>query len=214
MGGKAFKNLLPHGTFPRMHPTVYNALKAQFLPILQSVYAYAAVSPEAPEKVNYGDLDIVVTGPREGLTHEQLKDALRATCSVPAEGNRTSNFAIPADTFEDVAEARRKVAADGDAMDTTPDADVFFQVDVNVCADHAQWERTVFYSSLGDLGYFLGLFAQTAGLSFNIYGMKVRPSRSPPPSQVHVSENYTLGAHSSRNQSPHTPHKRSMSHPP
>ncbi|PIL22566.1 hypothetical protein GSI_15255 [Ganoderma sinense ZZ0214-1] len=178
MGGKAFKNLLPNATFPRMHPTVYNALKAKFLPILQSLYAYAAVSPEAPGKVNYGDLDIVVTGPREGLTHEQVKDALRATCSVPAEGNRTSNFAIPADAFEDIAEARRKAAAvalntatHGDAMDT--DKDVFFQVDVNVCADHAQWERTVFYSSLGDLGFFLGLFAQTAGLSFNIYGMKL-----------------------------------------
>ncbi|KAI1789588.1 hypothetical protein LXA43DRAFT_892529 [Ganoderma leucocontextum] len=176
MGGNAFKNLLPHATFPRMHPTVYCALKARFLPILQSFYAHATVSPEAPGKVDYGDLDIIVTDPRDGLTHEQIKAALRATCSVPMEGNRTSNFAIPADAFEDVAEAHRKAAAsstehvtDGDATD----AGLFFQVDVNVCADHAQWERTVFYSSLGDLGFFLGLFAQTAGLSFNIFGMKL-----------------------------------------
>ena len=186
MGGNAFKTLLSNATFPRMNPSVYNALKAKCLPILQSLYAHAAVSPEGPGKTSYGDLDIIVTGPREGLTHEQVKDALRATCSVPAEGHRTSNFAVPLGAFEDVAVAHQKAAAAsvnavGDAMDIDAETQTFFQVDVNVCADHAQWERTVFYSSLGDLGFFLGLFAHTAGLSFNIYGMRVRPPFTPSP---------------------------------
>ena len=92
MGGNAFKQLLPQATFPRMHPKVYYTLKAQVLPIVKAFYAYAIVSPEAPEKADFGDLDIVVAGPRDGLTHEEIRTALRALCSIPWEGNRTSNF--------------------------------------------------------------------------------------------------------------------------
>ena len=75
------------------------------------------------------------------------------------------------------ASGATSAGADADAATLTRGdaAGSFFQVDVNVCADKAQLERTVFYSSFGDLGYIFGLFAQTAGLSFNIFGLKVRP---------------------------------------
>ncbi|TBU47768.1 hypothetical protein BD309DRAFT_998116 [Dichomitus squalens] len=192
MGGNAFKRLLPHATFPRMHPAVYNALKAQVLPIVQSFYAHATVSPEAPEKADFGDLDIIVAGPRDGLTHEEVRAALRATCSIPQEGNRTSNFAIPVDAFEAVAQAHKAVAAasepkqDGGARDA--DAQVTFQVDLNVNGDCAQWERTVFCSSYGDLVFFLGVLAQTAGLSFSIYGLRLaEPIRTYPPQTYYLS---------------------------
>ena len=180
MGGNAFKQLLPQATFPRMHPKVYYTLKANVLPIVKAFYAYAIVSPEAPEKADFGDLDIVVAGPRDGLTHEEVRTALRALCSIPWEGNRTSNFAVPVDAFEDVAKEYQRIGPAGEttqlegATDAGPDSQVFFQVDLNMNADRAQWERTVFWSSFGDLGYFLGLFAHTAGLSFSVYGLKVR----------------------------------------
>ncbi|KAI0768978.1 hypothetical protein BD413DRAFT_614023 [Trametes elegans] len=178
MGGNAFAARVPDATFPRMPPPVYDALKAALLPIVQTLYMHVAVPREAPEKADFGDLDFVVSGPREGLTHDEVAGALRAALSVPMEGNRTSNFAIPLDAFPDVARAWREsdlrpLAEEG--------AHVFVQVDVNVCADKAQMDRTVFCHSYGDLSLMLGLLAQTAGLSLGIYGLKlVTPVGSPP----------------------------------
>ncbi|KAH9854649.1 hypothetical protein C2E23DRAFT_893954 [Lenzites betulinus] len=187
MGGNAFKSLA--AAFPRMPPTVYNVLKATLLPPLQPLYSHVLVAPEAPEKADYGDLDIVVSGPRDGLTADDVKAALRATHSVALGGNRISNFAVPVGAFPDVARAWRGASASGQSIGFDPEvtiatddseSDVFIQVDVNVCADEAQFERTVFYTSYGDMGLMLGLIAQTAGLSFGIFGLKLaEPIGSP-----------------------------------
>ncbi len=177
MGGNAFKALVPHGSFPRMPPPVYNTLKAALLPPLKTLYSRVVVAREAPAKADYGDLDFVVSGPCEGLTHAAVKDALRAAHSVPMAGPRISNYAIALDAFEDVALACKNCAKSGEGpaeFASEPEGAVYFQVDVNVCADDTQLERTVFYSSYGDLGLMLGLLVQTAGLSLGIYGLKVR----------------------------------------
>ncbi|RPD62400.1 hypothetical protein L226DRAFT_568817 [Lentinus tigrinus ALCF2SS1-7] len=188
MGGNAFKNLLPDASFPRMSPALYGALKARLIPILQELYTHVAVSPECPGKIDHGDLDFVVSEPREGLTLGEVKSALRATCSVPMEGNRTSNYAIPLDAFEDVALMYASTGDGDEATELTTGDGKFFQVDVNVCEDRAQWERTVFYTSYGDLGFFLGLLAQTAGLSFNIFGLKLaEPIETSPPRTYYLS---------------------------
>ncbi|TFK91124.1 hypothetical protein K466DRAFT_583112 [Polyporus arcularius HHB13444] len=189
MGGNAFRTLLPDATFPRMPPALYYALKSRLIPILQELYTYVAVSPECPGKADYGDLDFVVSEPREGLSLDEVKDALRATCSIPMEGNRTSNYAIPATAFEEVACVCATTGGGDEASELTlGEGKVFFQVDVNVCEDRAQWERTVFYSSYGDLGFFLGLLAQTAGLSFNIFGLKLaEPIETAPPQTYYLS---------------------------
>lgn len=47
------------------------------------------------------------------------------------------------------------------------------QVDVNVCRDRAEWERTVFFHGYGDLGMILGLIAKNAGLALGEKGLKV-----------------------------------------
>ncbi|KAH9933108.1 uncharacterized protein BXZ73DRAFT_46389 [Epithele typhae] len=183
MGGNAFKQLLPSASFPRMAPAVYDALKAHLLPIVQQFYEHAAVPAEAPEKAHHGDLDFVVTQPREGLQHEELKTALRARCSIPLEGNRTSNFALPFSAFKHVLppDAAPELLTDGPASDEGAGEQVF-QVDVNVCENHAQWERTVFNHSYGDLNFILGLLAQTVGTSFNTFGLKLaEPVASLPP---------------------------------
>ena len=166
MGGNAFKQLLPDAPFPRMSPDVYEALKTHLLCIIREFYTHVAVPAEYPGKKDHGDLDVVVSGPRDGLQHQELKTALRARCSIPMEGNRASNFAIPFSAFIPPNKG-------------SSDEEAFLQVDVNVCEDRAQWERAVFYQSYGDLGFFIGLLAQTAGLSFGTYGLKVR-FRPPP----------------------------------
>ncbi|KAI0335938.1 hypothetical protein GY45DRAFT_1292590 [Cubamyces sp. BRFM 1775] len=185
MGGNAFKAVIlaENAAFPRMPPQVYNALKAALQPILQKLYTYAVVPHEAPEKADHGDLDFVVCGPRASqLTRDEVKAALRAAHSVPMEGNRTSNFAIPANAFEDVARACRECADE-----SLRAAVVYFQVDVNVCGDHAQWERTVFCHSYGDLGLILGLLVQTAGLSLSVYGLRLIEPIGTPPQTFYVS---------------------------
>ncbi|EIW59501.1 uncharacterized protein TRAVEDRAFT_71548 [Trametes versicolor FP-101664 SS1] len=191
MGGNAFKAIVPHGHFPRMPPPVYNALKTALIPPLKSVYSRVVVAREAPEKADYGDLDIVVSGPRDGLTHAAVKDALRAAHSVPMPGPRISNFAIAMDAFEDVANACKTCAAAGKGpAEFAGDAEggVFFQVDVNVCADDVQLERTMFYSSYGDLGLMLGLLVQTAGLSLGIYGLKLADPIGSPLQTFYLSD--------------------------
>lgn len=47
------------------------------------------------------------------------------------------------------------------------------QVDVNVCADRAEWERIVFFHGYGDLGMILGLIAKNVGLALGEKGLKV-----------------------------------------
>ncbi|KAI0632086.1 hypothetical protein C8Q77DRAFT_1218606 [Trametes polyzona] len=193
MGGNAFKAIVPDAGFPRMPPPVYSALKAALFPLLQQLYARVAVSPEAPEKADYGDLDFIVCGPREGLTQDEVKAALRATHSVPMEGNRTSNFAIAVDAFGDVARlweahASRELKEPESAGSGGGGGGVFVQVDVNVCADEAQLERTWFHHSYGDLGMMLGLLVQTAGLSLGIYGLKLAEPIGSPPQTFYLSD--------------------------
>ncbi|KAI0822245.1 hypothetical protein BC628DRAFT_1327609 [Trametes gibbosa] len=189
MGGNAFKALA--GAFPRMPPAVYNALKAALLPPLRPLYTHVVVAHEAPEKADYGDLDIVVSGPREGLTADDVKAALRATHSVVLGGNRISNFAIPVGAFQTVARAWSGAAPvcgqEPSDVATASEAEVFIQVDVNVCADSAQLDRTVFYSSYGDMGLMLGLLVQTAGLSLGIYGLKLAEPIGSPPQTYYLS---------------------------
>ncbi|OSD07300.1 hypothetical protein PYCCODRAFT_1449351 [Trametes coccinea BRFM310] len=187
MGGNAFKAIVPNAIFPRMPPPVYYALKASLYPVLQPLYARVVVPREAPGKEDYGDLDFVVCGPREGVTPAEVKTALRATHSVPMEGFRTSNFAIALDAWEDVARASQVWAATNPEVAEGGDR-VYLQVDVHVCPDLAHLERKVFESSYGDLGLMLGLLVQTAGLSLSVYGLKLAEPVGSPPRTFYLSD--------------------------
>ncbi|KAF9816926.1 hypothetical protein IEO21_03800 [Rhodonia placenta] len=107
MGGNAFRGKLSTALFPRMSPHTYQALRARLLPLVQSQFESVAVPREAPEKVDHGDLDFVVTRPRPGTSPSTVQKVLRATHSIPQEGNRTSNYAIPANAFDLGAEWER-----------------------------------------------------------------------------------------------------------
>ncbi|KDQ62439.1 hypothetical protein JAAARDRAFT_30349 [Jaapia argillacea MUCL 33604] len=151
MGGKAFSQLLPRASFPRMSPSKYQSLKATYLPRLRGLYGLVEVPREAPEKTDHGDLDFIVAFPKEGLEHSEVKAALGASASIPLDGNRTSHFAVPAEMGEDE----------------------YIQVDVHVCADKEEWERIVLFHSFGDLGMILGVLAKSGGLQLGTKGLKV-----------------------------------------
>jgi hypothetical protein len=159
MGGNAFHQILPATSFPRIPPTVYSSLKARLIPLFQSIYVHIAVPFEAPEKLDYGDLDFVVAGPKcsELGDHEEVKRALGAKFCILLEGNRTSNFAVP------IGQEDWEI---GD--------DKFYQVDVHVCADEEEWGRVVFFHGYGDLGMIMGLIATNNGFALGTKGLKVR----------------------------------------
>ncbi|EGN98407.1 hypothetical protein SERLA73DRAFT_153487 [Serpula lacrymans var. lacrymans S7.3] len=97
MGGRAFLQTLPPNSFPRLHPKLYNAVKERLLQVLPELYGCVEVPPEAPEKLDHGDLDFVVALPlnlESPATTEDVKNALGATAAITLEGNRMSNYAI------------------------------------------------------------------------------------------------------------------------
>jgi len=99
MGGSAFSAMLSAAAFPRLPPAVYKSVKARYLPKLESLYSLSLVPLEAPEKLDYGDLDILVTMPKSPHTlsvpHDITKSALDAEHVIPMDGNRTSHYAVP-----------------------------------------------------------------------------------------------------------------------
>lgn len=100
MGGSAFSAILSATAFPRIPPSIYHALKARLIPKISQLYNSVGVPIEAPEKQNYGDLDLLVCNPRSTqfntyIPHETIKLALGAELVIPQDANRTSNYAIP-----------------------------------------------------------------------------------------------------------------------
>ena len=151
-----------------MPPAIYKALKATLFPLVKQFYELAVVPPEAPEKPDHGDLDIVVAYPHSDDAVDRVKDSIRAAHYLPQEGRGTSNFAIPVGAFDLPAESESGSAFSLSAQDT------YIQVDVNVCADRESWERTVFLHSYGDTGMILGVIGRSAGVSLGVNGLKVR----------------------------------------
>lgn len=168
MGGKAFLSLLPHATFPRMPPKVYHSLKHILMERLHQLYKVAIAPPEAPEKLDYGDLDFLVAEPRREVSHDDVRAAISAAACIPMDGNRTSNYAIAFSTFANVL---GPLEGEKEAM-----LDAYFQVDVHVCDDLNELEAINFMHSYGDMGMILGVIARGIGLQLGTKGLRVRLS--------------------------------------
>lgn len=151
MGGKAFGSELGEDAFPRIPSVTYEKLKSDLEGRLKKLYEYVGTPTEAPEKLDHGDVDFIVEGPKGNISHDETKKALGATYAVVAEGNRTSNYAVPILGLEGM----------------------YYQVDVNVCADKEEWDNIMFFHSYGDLGMILGVLARAHGLSLGTKGLKV-----------------------------------------
>ncbi|KZT73817.1 hypothetical protein DAEQUDRAFT_661533 [Daedalea quercina L-15889] len=165
-----------------MSPTTYESLKAVLLPLIEQLFDFVVVPPEAPEKADYGDLDFVVTSPRSEDALDRVQVALRAAYSLRSEGRGTSNFAMPANAF-DLAKDENQGGALSQELQNT-----YIQVDVNVCPDKETWERTVFLHAYGDTGMILGVIGRAAGVSLGVNGLKLaNPLPTNPPVSFHLS---------------------------
>jgi len=161
MGGKAFLEILPGSTFPRMDNATYLALKSLQTERLKQYFQMIAVPRAAPEKETHGDLDFVVSQPINGRpTPEQLKGLLGATSYIG--GGPAVNFAVPLSP-----------PSSGENQEQG-----FYQIDITYCCDEAELKRIIFFQSYGDLGMILGLLARAIGLSLGLHGLKVRQNPS------------------------------------
>lgn len=129
MGGRAFKTVLPFAPFPRIPPAVYRNLKAHLYPKLSELYTWVGVPNEAPEKLDYGDLDFVVAIPKnESLSHQVIKEVLGAELVIPREGNRTSHYAIPIPPGECQWALFGHSTEEDDRCRKVTDGQIFYQV--------------------------------------------------------------------------------------
>ena len=180
MGGNAFSERLPTAVFPRMPPAFYNSIKARIIPRLEDLYHLVTVPPEAPGKLDYGDLDIVVCQPKnvkegvplsECVTFAEIEQALGSVHSIPLPGDRTSNFAIPIqqDEVQHFALDQKKATGEGELGL----AQVYVQIDLHFSEDVESWNSRILLQSYGELGMILGALAKTVGFTWTVYGLKV-----------------------------------------
>ncbi|KAK8203572.1 hypothetical protein M8818_005219 [Zalaria obscura] len=160
MGGKVFAqaglNGEPAIETLRMNSATYQELKNKTIDTLSAHFAKVACPPEAPEKRDHGDLDILLADPI-------------AICPMGMD---------PFLHVPHLLEAKRSLHPCSDlfnlAVKISPDASppVYAQIDVRLCGENFAW--LAFLQSCGDLGNILGVTGRGYGLSFTDSGLHLR----------------------------------------
>lgn len=168
MGGDAFSSGPGILHTPRMPKAVYLHVKQKYHDILLQYFTTVTTPMEAPEKTDYGDVDYVVSIPKDDYKGpETLMAAFGAVSRRPGP---TSSFAIP-----------WPESVDGDpvhenATDEPNDPrSKFIQIDVAIYHngdEYYEWE--VFHKSHGDLWNMLGSTIRKFGLTANHHGLHLR----------------------------------------
>ena len=165
-----------------MSPAFYDSLKARIVPRLEALYHLVAVPPEAPGKLDHGDLDIMVCQPKnikegiplsECVTFAEIEQTLGSVHSNPLPGDRTSNFAIPIQQDEVQYFAVDQEAIGEGKLDP---AQLYIQIDLHFCEDIDSWKSRILFQSYGELGMILGMMAKNVGLTWTAGGLKVSNS--------------------------------------
>jgi hypothetical protein len=155
MGGHAFETL----HCPRISPGLYAEVKQKITTVLKTIFYHVVVPIEMPEKLDYGDIDYLVSEPlhssRTGTTIEDFDwsnttSAIKTAFSTSHGYRGRKNpdcmyFAIPApsqvDDDEREDEGRRKV---------------WIQIDVKVCLKPELFEWYTFELSYASNSKMIG----------------------------------------------------------
>ncbi|ORY19224.1 hypothetical protein BCR34DRAFT_208667 [Clohesyomyces aquaticus] len=159
MGGQAFATSGPNGTplnVPRMPPHVYKDVSARMQTLLKPIFQRTIVPRDAPEKLDHGDVDILVGGALQKWTPTTIGEAIGAQYHISNGGSH--NFAIP---HPEVPDAFVQVDIEISPGDGTPNAAELF-------------EWTNFMKSDADLMQIIGVSHRALGLTSNDRGLHVR----------------------------------------
>ena len=81
MGGRAFAASDPPLPTPRLPPDLYFLLRDQYMKLLSTLYASVDSPIDAPGKISYGDVDIIVSSPKFDRIRPLIKDYKELTSS-------------------------------------------------------------------------------------------------------------------------------------
>ncbi|KAF2170988.1 hypothetical protein M409DRAFT_63986 [Zasmidium cellare ATCC 36951] len=185
MGGSAFAQAAAQGQptlhTPRMSPAEYAHLKTTYLRRLQECFPGKAVSVlvEAPEKTDYGDLDLFVVsdGQVDFIDVARKLGAAGVICSssgkhqmcsigVLKDGSRSSHETV---VYKNISSNNSKKAQPS----TTVTVEEYAQIDIEVISsEDFRWHS--FYSSYGDMGALLGNITRNLGLTISDKGLVLR----------------------------------------
>ena len=185
MGGNAFAQASAQGeptlATPRLSPEQYAKLKAVYLEKLQDYFPGAKIAclTEAPEKSDYGDIDIFVAIDKRAKWVE-LANFLGAAGVICHTSGRIQKCTIGV-PIDGSAHTRPTVVYkhinDGSSRKLQPSSvvtvDDYAQIDIEVLApDLLEWHR--FYSSYGDMVGLLGHIVQNLGFTVSDLGLWLR----------------------------------------
>ena len=167
MGGHAFRVLLgANAFFPRMTPDVYRKLRASCIEALARHFKFVGVPPEDPEKLDFGDVDIMVFDPiaDETPSSEELRVALGAEHVITNGPSR--NFSLLAESSPSGPHMTAVVGYEEPRH--------HHQVDLTILKTLPLWDSLIFHHSYGDVGLILTLLCKPYGLAYSQGGLKVR----------------------------------------
>lgn len=191
MGGSEFKNArgAQHALsdFPRMPPSEYRSIRDNICEIMSRFFDVVICPPEAPEKADHGDIDILATaadfdavqlGKDLGAVQTRQYSRVKFHFAIPYSlhlgfqtGNQRSQSmdCTSALLVNDLSEAqtqpnRAKVGDEGTPVSQDTG---FVQVDLTLCASLEALKWRVFSDSYGDFWQMILMIVWPFGLSYN-----------------------------------------------
>ncbi|CAG9977608.1 unnamed protein product [Clonostachys byssicola] len=171
MGGNAFASGPEPLPTPRMPKGVYLLVKERCYSILREMYDVVDSPIEGPAKEDFGDLDILLFGPKPGLPQDnaagikQVAQALNAARVIYIRDS-SSNLAIPWPSDVDYPPTAEE-SAEGEEQSESqaPAVAPHIQVDVRICDDLKKLQWQLFKHAHGDIWNILGSTIRPFGLT-------------------------------------------------
>lgn len=176
MGGSAFASTNPtlHLHTPRMPSRIYTQTRDNLLAILRTFFVQAECPIEAPEKSDYGDIDILVSTPLKDAaagSADEIARAIGAVTHKRTSGNPTTHFAVPwPTTLPDDDDNNNKTGAEAEAEAGAK----YIQLDLHLCPTPTAFAWELFHHSHGDLWNIIGSSIRRLGLTPSNSGFYVR----------------------------------------
>ncbi|KAM0794002.1 hypothetical protein BDR22DRAFT_978094 [Usnea florida] len=149
MGGRAFLSGPKPLNVVRLQPKQYIELRDYYQRILLKFYSRVVVPPEAPEKVDHGDIDVLVDESLFNFAVEDLKQALGAEAHMKT--GCTNCFAIQ----------------------LSEDDDKYFQLDIQTCKKGSlEWASVIY--GYGDIWHIIGSTVTRFDLTIDDSGLHAR----------------------------------------